>query len=251
MREFQDSTAIVTGAAQGMGAEYARLLTTAGANVVLADIDHDAARRTASQLAGPGQALAVKADVSSPADCAAVVEAAIARFGRLDHLVNNAGLLSASHADPLTSIDEAEYRWFFDVMVHGMLWLTRAAVPEMERAGGGSVVNVSSIGSWMATGVYSLTKLAVNGLTVSLARELAPRGIRVNAVAPGTTDTEGMQPIMTREQMERWALAGGKPTARVAEPAEIARVGVFLLSDAAAYVRGQIVGVDDGQHVRV
>ena len=136
-------------------------------------------------------------------------------------------------------------------MGHGMLYMTRAVVPAMQARGGGAIVNISSIGAYQATGLYSLSKVIVNGLTVNLAHELAALNIRVNAIAPGTVATEGMEPLMSVEQMGQWGRAGGRPTDRVAAPSEIARVGLFLLSDAASYVRGQIIAVDDGQLIRL
>jgi len=121
----------------------------------------------------------------------------------------------------------------------------------MKARGGGAIVNVSSIGAYQAAAIYSLAKVGVNGLTISLAHELAKDNIRVNAIAPGTVATEGMQPLMSVEQMAQWGATGGRPTNRVADPVEIARVGLFLLSSAASYVRGQIIAVDDGQQIRL
>ncbi len=252
MKEFQGKTVIVTGAAQGMGAAYVRLMAEAGANVVLADINENKARDTAASIAAAReQLLVVRTDVGSREACDACAAAAVERFGGIDYLVNNAGLLTAAAEKPLHQIDPDNYLRIINIMTHGMLWMTRAVLPSMRARGRGAIVNVSSIGSWQAAGVYSLAKLGVNGLTVNLARELLPYGIRVNAIAPGTTATEGMQPLMTIEQMGQWAQSLGKPTARVAAPEDIARVGVFLLSDAASYVAGQIIAVDEAAMVRV
>lgn len=151
----------------------------------------------------------------------------------------------------LIQVPSETYLEMFNIMSHSMLWMARAVVPSMRERGGGAIVNVSSIGGWQAQGLYSLTKLCVNGLTVNLAHELAQDDIRVNAVAPGTVASEGMQPLMSVEQMAEWGRQGGRPTDRVATPEQIAQVGLFLLSDAASYSRGQIIAVDDGQEVRV
>lgn len=250
MDEFKGKTAIVTGAAQGMGREYVRLLAAAGANVVLADINADIAEQTARDLGFDKQLLVVRTDVGSIDACNACAAAATERFGRIDYLVNNAGLLSAAMYQSLIDLDPAIYLNVLNIMTHGMLWMTRAVVPAM-KAQGGAIVNVSSIGAYQATGIYSVAKVGVNALTVSLARELAAHDIRVNAIAPGTINTEGMTPLMTVEQMAQWGRIGGRPTDRVAHPAEVARVGLFLLSDAASYVRGQIIAVDDGQQIRL
>lgn len=251
MSEFNGRTAIVTGGAQGMGREYVRLLAEQGANVVIADINLEVAQRTVSELGFTTQVVAIQVDVSSLESCLSCVEFAEERFGGLDYLVNNAGLLSAAAFPSLVDIPVEKYRQIMGVMLDGQLWMARAAVPAMKRRGGGAIVNVSSIGAYQSTGVYSLSKLGVNGLTINLARELAKDNIRVNAVAPGTVATEGMQPLMSVDDMAQWGQDLGRPTDRVATPDMIARVGVFLLSDAASYVRGQIVAVDDGQQIRV
>lgn len=248
---FDNKVAIVTGGAQGMGREYVRLLVEQGARVVIADINQDQAQKTADELGFKDRLLAVRTDVGDLASCEACVKAAEERFGGVDYLVNNAGLLSAAAFPSLIDIPVEKYRQITEVMLNGQLWMARAAVPAMRKRGGGAIVNVSSIGAYQATGVYSLTKLGVNGLTINLARELAKDNIRVNAIAPGTVATEGMQPLMSVEQMAQWGQMLGRPTDRVATPDLIAQVGVFLLSDAASYVRGQIIAVDDGQQIRV
>ncbi|MDE2462617.1 MAG: SDR family oxidoreductase [Alphaproteobacteria bacterium] len=251
MKEFQGKTAIVTGAAQGMGREYVRLLAEAGANVVMADINADVARKSANEIGAHDQLLVVKTDVGSIDACNACARAATERFGGIDYLVNNAGILSAAAHRSLIAVEAETYLKIINIMTHGMLWMARAVFPSMKARGGGAIVNVSSIGAYQAAGLYSMAKLGVNGLTINLAHELAEHNIRVNAVAPGTVATEGMQPLMSVEQMAQWGRMGGRPTDRVAGPEEIARVGLFLLSDAASYVRGQIIAVDDGQQIRI
>lgn len=251
MSEFKGKVAIVTGGAQGMGREYVRLLVEQGANVVIADANIEAAEKTAQQLAVPKQVLVVHTDVSNPASCEACVRSAEDAFGGVDYLINNAGLLWAAAYPSLVEIPLDKYELIMNVMLHGQLLMVRAVVPSMKRRGGGAVVNISSIGAYQTSGVYSLAKLGVNGLTVNLAHELAEHNIRVNAIAPGTVATEGMQTLMSVEQMAQWGQSMGRPTDRVATPDMIARVGLFLLSDGASYIRGQIIVVDDGQQVRV
>jgi len=251
MTEFQGKTAIITGGAQGMGLEYARLLVGQGANVVIADINEAQAQKAVEALGAASQLLAVGTDVSSVESCQACVKAAEGTFGGVDYLINNAGLLSAAAYPSLIDIPMETYEQMMGVMLHGPLWMARAVVPAMRKRGGGAIVNVSSIGAYQSAGIYSLTKLGVNGLTINLSRELARDNIRVNAIAPGTVATEGMNSVMSEEQMAEWGQMLGRPTNRVARPEEIARVGVFLLSEAASYVRGQIIAVDDGQQIRV
>lgn len=249
--EFKGKTAIVTGGAQGMGRQYVRLLSEAGANVVIADVNADAAQETIRALGGSEHLLFTETDVGSRDAAHACAAAATARFGGVDYLINNAGLLSAAAHRSLIDIEPETYLRIINIMAHGMLWMARAVVPSMRERGRGGILNVSSIGAYQASGIYSVAKVLVNGLTINLAHELAAVNIRVNAVAPGTVNTEGMKPLMSVEQMAQWGQAGGRPTDRVAEPDEIARAGLFLLSDAASYVRGQILNVDDGQQIRL
>ena len=249
--EFSGKTAIVTGGAQGMGRQYVRLLHETGANVVIADVNAEAAKETLGALGGEDRLLFVSTDVGSREAADACAAAAKARFGGVDYLINNAGLLSAAAHRSLIDVEPETYLRIINIMAHGMLWMARAVAPSMKERGKGAILNVSSIGAYQATGVYSVCKVLVNGLTVNLAHELAASNIRVNAVAPGTVNTEGMQPLMSVEQMAQWGQMGGRPTDRVAEPVEIARAGLFLLSDAASYVRGQILAVDDGQQIRL
>jgi NAD(P)-dependent dehydrogenase (short-subunit alcohol dehydrogenase family) len=249
---FESKVAIVTGAAQGMGAAYVRLLAQRGAAVVVADIQEDAAESVAQAVRSEGgQAIAVATDVADPASCHACVSSARQAFGRIDYLVNNAGLLSASFAAPLPELEVEDYLSILSVNMHSVLYMTQAVVPAMKAAGAGAIVNTSSIGSWMKTGIYSVSKAGVNALTLNLSQALAPFGIRVNAIAPGTTATEGMRPIMSVEQMGQWAQTLGKATAEVATPEMIALAGVFLLSDDAHYINGQILPVDGGTIVRL
>ena len=233
------------------GREYVRLLVAAGANVVLADVNEAVAQQTAGEIGLSDQLLVAKTDVGSIEACDACAAAATERFGGVDYLVNNAGPLSAAAHRSLIAVDPQVYLSVLNIMTHGMLWMTRAVFPSMKARGGGAIVNISSVGAYMATGLYSVAKVGVNALTISLAHELAADNIRVNAIAPGTVNTEGMKPLMSVEQMAQWGRSGGRPTDHVAAPAEIARVGLFLLSDAASYIRGQIISVDDGQQIRL
>lgn len=249
---FADKVAVVTGAGQGMGAAYARLLSQNGAATVVADINLDNASRVAHEIeTAGGRALAVRVDVGDPASCLDCAAAAIKAFGRIDYLVNNAGLLSSAASAPLPQLDVNDYLRIMAVNMHSVLYMTQAVAPHMKASGGGAIVNTSSIGSWLKAGIYSVSKAGVNALTVNLSQALADSNIRVNAIAPGTVDTEGMKPMMTVQQMGQWAQSVGKAVAEVASPEMIARVGLFLLSDEAHYINGQILPVDGGTVVRL
>ncbi|MDB5867881.1 MAG: glucose 1-dehydrogenase [Polaromonas sp.] len=189
--------------------------------------------------------------MGDPASCKACAEAALQAFGRIDYLVNNAGLLSAARLPALPELAVDDYLKVMAVNMHSVLYMTQAVTPAMKAADGGAIVNTSSIGAWLKSGIYSVSKAGVNALTVNLSQALAPSNIRVNAIAPGTVNTEGMQPLMSVEQMGMWAKSLGKAVGEVAGPEVIARVGVFLLSDDAHYVNGQIIPVDGGTVVRL
>jgi NAD(P)-dependent dehydrogenase (short-subunit alcohol dehydrogenase family) len=158
--------------------------------------------------------------------------------------------LSAATLPPLHLIEEEDYQRVLSVNMHSCLFMARAVLESMKARGGGAIVNTSSIGSWQGAGIYGLSKLGVNGITYGLAREFGAYNIRVNAIAPGTVDTPGMNPLMTVDQMSQWGTMLGRPSGEVAGPDLIARVGVFLLSDDAHYLNGQIVPVDGGIMIR-
>jgi 2-deoxy-D-gluconate 3-dehydrogenase len=239
-------TAVVTGGAMGIGQAIAERLHEAGANVVVADLDEEAGRETAGALnARRGEsAVAVRTDVADAASVAALTGAVVERFGGVDVLVNNAGIFPFV---PLAGMSEADFARVLDVNLRGVFLCTKAVADLMvEQARGGVILNVTSIDALHPSSVglahYDASKHGVWGFTKNVALELAEHGIRVNAIAPGGVLTPGVE-----------ALGGGTPEAaaripmgRLAEPDEIGRIAVVLVSDAASYMTGSQVVVDGG-----
>jgi 2-deoxy-D-gluconate 3-dehydrogenase len=254
--DLSGRTAVVTGAAQGFGFACARRLAEAGAAVVLADWKADRVQAAAASLEEKGaQVRAVAGDVSSEADVKRVVGVAVEELGGLDILVNNAAVFSNYL---LPSLEADEFRRLLAVNVEGVYLCTRAAAVRMiEQGRGGAIVNITSIDAIHPTSLgmshYTTTKHAIWGFTKAMALELGPQGIRVNAVAPGPSLTEGTveyieagapQGIDIKEQWRR--AAERVPMRRWADPDEIGRAALFLASDLASYVHGTQVVVDGG-----
>jgi NAD(P)-dependent dehydrogenase (short-subunit alcohol dehydrogenase family) len=247
--EFQDKVAIVTGAGRGIGEAYARAIAASGARVVVADIDKDGGHRVAEAIRDTGgEAAFVEVDVGSNESTAALAEATIREYGGIDFLVNNAAIFGGMKLAPLIKVDWDYYTRFMDVNMNGALRCVRACYRSMRERGGGSIVNQSSTASWMAMGFYGVAKLALNGLTQSLARELGPMKIRVNAIAPGPTDTEAARGVVPEFALKQ--ILAQMPLARQGRPDDLVGTLLFLLSDASAWMTGQILNVDGGQIMR-
>jgi len=240
---FTGKVAVVTGAAQGIGEAYAKALAAEGASVVVADLNVEAGEKVAADIGG----LFVRTDVSSAESAAAMVEATVAAYGGLDLLVNNAAIYGEMQFDLLISVDWDYYRKFMSVNMDGALVMTRACYRQMQKRGGGSIVNQSSTAAYLYSGFYGLAKTGVNGLTQQLAHELGGMGIRVNAIAPGPTDTAA-----TRTQAGDAAkeLVKGLAIKRMGQPEDMVGACLFLLSEESAWVTGQIIAVDGGQTFR-
>jgi 3-oxoacyl-[acyl-carrier protein] reductase len=242
--DFSGKVAVVTGAgAGGIGEGIAAGLAEAGAKVVVADINEKTGRETVDKLRGAGRdALYLSVDISSEASAKAMADAAAAHYGRIDYLVNNAALFGGMAQAPLLTIEWEALKRQFDINILGGLCVTRAVVPHMQKTGAGAIVNTSSTAAWMHGGHYSVAKLAVNGLVISLARELGPLNIRINAIAPGMTDT----PAFRQNTPEQWIQMGLAQLAikRFATPQDHANAIKFLLSDEASFITGQILPID-------
>ncbi|HWK26080.1 MAG TPA: SDR family NAD(P)-dependent oxidoreductase [Solirubrobacter sp.] len=248
--DLSGRTAIVTGAAAGIGRGIAARLYEAGANVVVADLQDEGAHAVADALLAtrPDGALAVPADVSDPAAVSRLVAAAVERFGRIDILVNNAGIYPQA---PFVDMPADLFRRVLDVNLTGVFLLTQAVVHRMiEQGDGGRIVNVTSIDALhpSMTGLahYDASKHGLWGFTKNIALELAPHGILVNAVAPGGILTPGVAgddvPAGAMDEFAKLI-----PMRRLGVPDDIARATLFLASDLASYMTGAQVVVDGGR----
>ena len=248
--EFSGKVAIVTGAGQGIGEAYAAALAQAGAAVVVAEIQEAAGERVAEAIRGRGgQAIFVRTDVASAESTEAMAARAVAEFGGIDYLVNNAAIFAGKRKEGLLSVDYGYYQRFMEVNMNGALITTRAVYRYMAARGGGAIVNQSSSSAWAAGDFYSLSKAGLNALTLSLAKELGPLGIRINAVAPGPTDTEATRNSVKPEVIER--LLQQMPLRRMGTTDDIVAACLFLLSSHASWITGQILSVDGGTVLRL
>jgi NAD(P)-dependent dehydrogenase (short-subunit alcohol dehydrogenase family) len=247
--KFEDKVAVVTGAGQGIGEAYAVALAELGADVVIAEIDKSSGERVANSLTESGHnALFVETDIASEASCAALAQQATERFGGVDFLLNNAAIFDGKRKEGLLSVDYAYYQRFMEVNMNGQLLVTRAIYPSMVERGGGAIVNQSSTAAWSGGDFYSVSKAATNALTVSLAREMGPMNIRVNAISPGPTDTPSLSSVPP-ERIEQ--IIQQLPLSRFGTTKDIVDACLFLLSDQASWITGQILGVDGGLVVRL
>jgi 3-oxoacyl-[acyl-carrier protein] reductase len=239
MSKLQGKVAVVTGASKGIGAGIAKALAAEGAAVVVnyASSKAGADAVVAAITKDGGKAVAVQGDVSKAKDAEAVIGAALKAFGRLDVLVNNAGVYEMR---PLEAVDEEHYRRIFDINVLGLLLATKAASPHLGE--GSSVINISSVVSTLqppSSAVYTGTKGAVDSITGVLAKELGARRIRVNAINPGVVETEGTHAIGFIGTDFEKSIVAQTPLGRRGQPDDIADVAVFLASDDSRWLTGE------------
>lgn len=244
--EFSGKTAIVTGAARGMGYAVAKRLAAGGASVVINDINAEAAARSASDLHTLGhEALALPGDVTSGRDVGRLVATAADHFGKVQILINNAGILRPT---PVVDIEEDEWDLVVNVNLKGTYLCSRAVLPGMQKTGWGRIVNFSSTAGKNVSTVggahYTAAKAGILGFTRHLAKEVARHGITVNAVCPGLIDTEMVRSTISAERAQ--AYADGFPINRLGEPVEVAELVAFLASDRAAYITGASLDINGG-----
>ena len=242
---------IVTGGAGGIGYAIAERFVAEGASIMIADIDGERGEKAARTLSATGKALFHKTDVANHAEVESLVAAALAAFGRIDVLVNNAGIV---HASDFLDLAEADFDRVLGVNLKGSFLLGQAVARHMAervKAGEkpGSIVNMSSVNAVFALPnqvPYSVSKGGVNQLTKAMAIGLAPYGIRVNAIGPGSINTDMLTSVNNDPEATN-RLLSRTPMGRIGEPAEIAAIAVFLASDEASYVTGQTIYADGGR----
>jgi 3alpha(or 20beta)-hydroxysteroid dehydrogenase len=242
MGKLEGKVALITGGARGQGAAEARSFAAEGAQVIITDVLDDDGKQTATDIGSA--ATFHHHDVTSEAEWTGIVESVLAEHGQLDVLVNNAGILAIA---PLTMTTEEDYRRVIDVNQVGVFLGMKAVVPHMVERQSGSIVNISSVaGLRAAPGMiaYGASKWAVRGMTKTVAREVAPFGVRVNSIHPGIIDT----PML--EEFDKWGIMDRVmeqvPMARTAEAAEVAKLALFLASDDSAYSTGSEFVIDGG-----
>ena len=245
---FQGQVALVTGAASGIGLATAKAFAEVGASLVLADVDEDAMRSTADELTAAGhKAIAVRCNVADEAEVAGMVERTVAAYGRLDAAYNNAGVQSP--AVEMADASGKEYDRVEAINLRGVWNCIKYELRQMRRQGNGAIVNCSSIGGLIGLpgrAMYHATKHGVIGMTKSAALEYAARGIRINAVCPGTIETPMVADMLAKEPEAMKEILRDQPIGRLGRAEEIAAAVLWLCGPGASFVIGHALAVDGG-----
>ena len=243
---LENKVALISGGARGMGAVEAKLFTTEGARVVIGDILEEEGRRTEAQInESGGECVFVRLDVTSESDWRQAVAAAVSHFGKLDILVNNAGIFRSNTVEDTS---EEEWDLVMGINAKGVFLGTKLAIPEMRKAGGGSIINISSVAGLVGnpfSSAYNASKGAVRLLTKSTAIQYAKDGIRANSIHPGVIVTPMTQDVVNDPRFREFRLAAN-PIQRLGQPEDIAYGALYLASDEASFVTGSVLVIDGG-----
>jgi NAD(P)-dependent dehydrogenase (short-subunit alcohol dehydrogenase family) len=245
---LENKVAIVTGASRGIGEAIARCFAANGAKVVIASRKIESLTAVAESIGASAHAVA--AHTGREADCTALVEAAVAKFGKVDILVNNAA--TNPYFGPMVDVDEGAWDKTFEVNAKGYFWMTREVVKHLRsRDAAGSIVHIASVAGLVASplqGVYAMTKAAIISMTKTLAYELAANNIRVNAIAPGFVDTKFAAAVLKNDTLLEEVMRI-TPMKRYGQPDEIAGGALYLASDSASYLTGHALVIDGGMTI--
>ena len=237
---MENKVALITGGSRGIGADLVKTFSENGYSVAFT---YKNSKEKAKEISCKYNAVAIRADSAKENEALSAVNAVIDKFGKIDVLINNAGMSSFSL---FTDITAEQWREIFDVNVHGAFYFTREVSRKMIEKKQGRIINISSM--WGISGSscevhYSATKAALIGMTKALAKELGPSGINVNCIAPGVINTE-MNATLSKEDIE--ALAYDTPLGRIGEPSDVSKTALFLAEESSSFVTGQIISVDGG-----
>lgn len=245
MKEHQGRVAVITGGGRGFGKAFGHGLAAQGAHAVLADIDGDVARAAAREIeAAGGSASGVACDVADEAQVASMVSDVVGRHGGIDILINNAGLHSASYNAPMHVMGLAKVKRLFEVNVMGVIICSLAAKAAMSGRANASIINISSSAAYSSGTAYGASKLAVRGLTMTLAREFAADGIRVNAIAPGLIFTDTIRAELPKSMVD--GVMKQQILSRQGEESDIVEAMLYLVSPKAGFITGETLRVSGG-----